>query len=246
MTDRIVSHAAGRLQPWPGPSDLANIWLPPLILVAIAVCAHVGGIDVAIEDAMYDAAARQFPWRTSAAMEVLGHQLMRSLVTVVWVLLAVTALASAWIGRLRPWRRLLAATTLAMALGPTIVVVLKSFTAFPCPWSLTRYGGFAPEATRWFTTPSHAGHCFPAGHAAGGFSMIALAFGLAAAGVRRSAWAMLAFALAFGTVSAAVRTMQGAHFPSHSLWSAAIDWLAAALVIARVRCAAPASARHAG
>jgi membrane-associated PAP2 superfamily phosphatase len=204
-----------------------------LILALLAIHAHVGGLDRAIADAVFDTATRHFPWRDSAAMELFGHRLLRGFVTAVWAVLALTALGSTWIGPLRRWRRLLVATALAMALGPTIVVVLKSFTTFPCPWSLVRYGGSAAEATHWFTTPSGAGQCFPAGHAAGGFSLVALAFGLAGAGRYRSARIMLAIALAFGIVSATVRTLQGAHFLSHSLWSAAIDWWIAAVVVAR-------------
>jgi membrane-associated PAP2 superfamily phosphatase len=232
-TIAIEPPAGGAQAPWQrGAGVAAGIWLPPLILVALALYAHVGGLDRAIADATYDAASGRFPWRESGAMELLGHRLMRSLATGAWVALALATLATVLVRRLHAWRRLLVATTLAMALGPAIVVVLKSFTAFPCPWSLARYGGVAAEASRWFTTPAAAGHCFPAGHAAGGFSLLALAFGLAAAGRRRPASIMLAVALAFGTVAAAVRTLQGAHFLSHSLWSAAIDWWVAAAIIA--------------
>lgn len=213
---------------------MALIALPPLLVaglvVAAAVCLHVSGLDIVIEDRFFDVTIGQFPWRSNRALEAFGHHGIRSIATAIWLLLTVGAILAAVH---RPWRSVgavLAATALAMALGPIIVVVLKSLTTFPCPWSLPRYGGFAAEVTGWFTIPSRAGHCFPAGHSAGGFSFIAIAFGLAAAGFARAGRRVLALALLIGLAATLIRMVQGAHFLSHGLWSAAIDWTGAVLV----------------
>ena len=205
-------------------------WLLPAVLALAALVSRATGLDAAIEDALFDPVRMRFPWRSSIALEVIGHQALRSLATLVWGLLLLAALVSLTSRFARPWRRLLIATTCAMALGPVVVVALKAITTFPCPWSLVRYGGFALEVDQWFTRPALAGRCFPAGHAAGGFSFIALAFGLAAAGHRSAATAALGVTLALGTAASAVRMAQGAHFLSHTLWSAAIDWAAAVIV----------------
>lgn len=204
--------------------------LPPLLTIGVAVMVRVNGTDVAIADFFFDAAAGRFPWRSSLALEMIGHQLPRSLLTVLWVgLVACTVTAHVY----APWRRrrsVLALTSAAMLAGPLVVVALKSATTFPCPWSLVRYGGFAVESAHWFTTSGHAGHCVPAGHAAGGFSLLALAFGLGASGFKRGARLVLAAALLVGIACSAIRILQGAHFLSHTLWSAAIDWLVAGLI----------------
>jgi membrane-associated PAP2 superfamily phosphatase len=202
----------------------------PVILIAIATWLRLSGLDTRISDAYFDGVAHVFPGRSNALLELLGHGLARNFATLIWFCLAGGAIASRYIDDVRPYGSVLWLTAAAMALGPILVVILKDFTAFPCPWSLKRYGGFAAEPTRWFVMPSHAGKCFPAGHSAGGFSFLAFYFAALAMRCKRLASAALVLAVLAGCAFSFVRVVQGAHFVSHALWSAAIDWLMAALV----------------
>ena len=63
-----------------------------------------------------------------------------------------------------------------------------------------------------------------------GFALIALYFLGRALGRPRIARIGLTGAIVVGFALSAVRVAQGAHFISHNLWAAAIDWFAAALV----------------
>lgn len=96
-------------------------------------------------------------------------------------------------------------------------------------WDLQRYAGFAVEIDSIFVSPAKAGQCFPAGHSAGGFSLFALVFGLSAIGRSAAARRALVVALIVGITFSYVRVIQGAHFVSHALWAAGIDWVAAGL-----------------
>ena len=109
-------------------------------------------------------------------------------------------------------------------------MVLKSTTSYPCPWDLQRFGGSALEPTTVFVTPSAAGHCFPSGHSAGGFSFFAFYFAALSLGRQHLAKAALVSALVVGIGFSAVRIVQGAHFLSHAFWAAAVCWVIAALV----------------
>ena len=111
-------------------------------------------------------------------------------------------------------------------------MALMDISAFHCPWDLKSFGGFADYGSGWFVSPVQAGRCFPSGHAAGGFSLVALMFAGIAADHTRLRTIGLVAALCAGTAFSVVRIAQGAHFLSHNLWSAAIDWCAAALVFA--------------
>ena len=206
-----------------------------MTLIAIAVSVRVSGLDYQITDIYFDASAHVFPRRSDEILELLGHSLARDFATLIWFCLLGTAIASPYIDDVRPYGAILWLTAAAMALGPILVVLLKDFTSFPCPWHLKRYGGLASEPTRWLVMPVDAGRCFPAGHSAGGFSFLAFYFAALAVRCKRLASAALAFAVIAGCAFSFVRVVQGAHFVSHALWAAAIDWLIAALVFIPVR-----------
>jgi membrane-associated PAP2 superfamily phosphatase len=127
--------------------------------------------------------------------------------------------------RFRPVRRELVFLVLCMALVPTIISNLKSVTDVYCPSQIVDFGGryvhvppfrHHPEAMR------QAGHCFPAGHASGGYALLALGF-VDRRRARRMAG--IATGLGVGTVMAVYQMAKGAHFLSHSLTTIALAWL---------------------
>ena len=204
--------------------------LVPVALVAVAVVARTSGLDDFLTDHFFDFSSRSFPLRSDRELELVGHTLARTSATIVWICTLAGALTSLAVPELRPYRTVLFLTTLAMALGPVVVVLLKDATTFACPWNLRRYGGLAADPIGWFSAPAAAGRCFPSGHSAGGFSFVAFYFAALYLRRRRLAHWLLALTVALGSAFSIVRLVQGAHFLSHAIWSAAIDWLLAALV----------------
>jgi membrane-associated PAP2 superfamily phosphatase len=93
---------------------------------------------------------------------------------------------------------------------------------------MERYGGKVPYTRLVEGNPAGVinGRCFPAGHAAGGFSFVGIYFALRD---RHSkiARAGLAAGLILGTIYGYAQMARGAHFLSHTVWSAAICWFAA-------------------
>ena len=165
-------------------------------------------------------------------LELLGHRLAKSAVWIVWFVVLGAAIASHRVAAIAPYRRVLWATVAAIALGPLLVSLLKGVTGPRCPWDLVEFGGQSPPSAALFVRPAQAGRCFPSGHASGGYALFALYFAGAALGAARLRWVGLCLGLAAGTAFGAVRIVQGAHFLSHNLWSAAVAWGAAALVFA--------------
>lgn len=201
-------------------------------LVALAVASTVSGLDDAIALAAYDPATATFPARGWALLELVGHRLARSALWVAWFVLLAASLAAGRVAALAPYRRALWATTAAFALGPMVVSLLKSVTGPRCPWDLIEFGGPWPPAIAVFTGTTGAGHCFPSGHASGGYALLSVHFAGSALGDERLRVGGLWLGLLAGSAFGAVRVVQGAHFLSHNLWSAAIDWAVAALVFA--------------
>ena len=198
---------------------------------AAALILRESGWDLRIEDLFYDPAIHAFGLRHSPWIELIGHQLLLALPVGIALLALLAALASAHLDSLRPWRALLWTLFAALSIGPLVIGVLKQFTAAHCPWDLLRYGGYADYVQDWFVqSAAESGRCLPNAHAGAGFSLLALYFAGWASGRPRWRWSGLALGLVAGVVFSLVRTVQGAHFASHSAWSALIDWSVASVV----------------
>ncbi len=136
-----------------------------------------------------------------------------------------------WLHRISMARRLqLAGTTLAAALA---VSTLKGFSGASCPWDMVDFGGVARPSSLGLPHWLHlvegdggSGRCFPAGHASSGFAFVGgyFAFRDSHATIAR-VW--LAAALVAGLVLGLAQQLRGAHFMSHTLWSAWVCWCVA-------------------
>lgn len=212
----------------------------PLLLGLAALYTHDSGLDFRIADRFYDPLLAAFPWRRVVWLETAGHQLVKLLPIAVMLLSLGAAIAAQRVATLRPWRPLLWTLTAALCIGPTIITQLKQVTAPPCPWSLKLYGGYADIATQWFANSrAEAGLCLPSGHAGAGFALLSLYFAGWAAHRPAWRWQGLAIGVAAGLLFGGVRMIQGAHFLSHVLWSALVDWLVAALLFLPLIAAMP-------
>lgn len=168
--------------------------------------------------------AQGFAWRGSHAFTVLTHELPRHASGVLLAALAV--------GVFRPWGFLRGMTrgqrgqlVLSIVGAMLAVSALKRFSATSCPWSLAEFGGAARYVSHWAwgVRDLGSGHCFPAGHASAGFGFVAGWFVLRRA-VPRVAGRWLAASLLVGLALGWAQQLRGAHYMSHTLWTAWICW----------------------
>jgi len=160
-----------------------------------------------------------------------------------WALLALVALAALREGdaarRVERWRWLVV-TVLCLLLVPA----LKTISHTSCPWSLAEFGGVARYVSHWqWGGDDGPGHCFPSGHAVTAFAFLTQYFQWRhtdAARARCWLMAVLGAGLLFGLAQLA----RGAHYPSHTLWSAWLCWACCAAADA-LRAALDAGDRHA-
>lgn len=202
----------------------------PGLFAAAAFLVQRSGLDMALTRRFYDAASRGFPLRGLPSLELLGHKAILGLPIGIAALAVVALAVAAFRPALRPWVLPCALLLTAMATVPLLIAVLKNITALPRPYRLEMFGGELPMPTHWFAvggTP--AGGALPSHHAAAGYSAGLLYFlGWA---MQRPAlrWGGLALGMALGILLSSVRIMQGAHFLSQTLWSAALVCLVGAL-----------------
>ncbi len=114
---------------------------------------------------------------------------------------------------------------LSMLASVAAMSLLKQMSSTSCPWDLHEFGGAARYVShwRWGVSDGGGGHCFPAGHASAGFAYLAGWFWLRRAAPRAAAaWLVGALVLGFGL--GLVQQMRGAHYMSHTLWTAWLCW----------------------
>ncbi len=150
-----------------------------------------------------------------------------------WALVLALCTGVVWpvgpLARLGFARRVQLPATALLASG--VVVALKSLSATSCPWDLADFGGVALHVSHWrgwVAADGGSGHCFPAGHASTGFAFVGGYFALRQQ-LPHLARVWLAAALAVGFALGAVQQLRGAHFMSHTLWTAWLCWMVAGL-----------------
>lgn len=111
-----------------------------------------------------------------------------------------------------------------------VIQLVKHSSLTSCPWSLAEFGGAAHYVSHWRlgVVDGGDGGCFPSGHASAAFSFLSGYFALRGrypVAARRWLWTVVILGLILG----AGQALRGAHYPSHTLWTA---WLCLAATVA--------------
>jgi membrane-associated PAP2 superfamily phosphatase len=113
-----------------------------------------------------------------------------------------------------------------LAVVSVVATQLRAVTGMATPLELKAFGGVHDHLLLFQPKPAgYPSHAFPAGHASGGFALLGLYWVLAE---RR--WRGLALGLGVGCWMGFYQVARGEHFLSHTLATAALAWLLAALL----------------
>ncbi|WP_048440752.1 phosphatase PAP2 family protein [Caenimonas sp. SL110] len=192
--------------------------------LALVVMWDVWGLDLATAELV--GSSHGFPLREHWLFSSVLHNGARRLS---WAVALALCVGVWWpVGILRQLstsrRAQLAVTTLVAA---SAVSLVKSFSMTSCPWDLEAFGGVARYVSHWMAAPDGgSGHCFPAGHASAGFALIGGYFAFADRSPRIARYWLIGALLA-GLVLGLAQQVRGAHFMSHTLWTALICWCVA-------------------
>ena len=201
---------------------LRRLWALTLLLFVLLALWDATGLDLPL--ARWFGSPQGFAWRHQPLFVLLLHELPR--------LAGGALLAALLLGVFRPWGFLRGLAPgerwqllLSIAGGALAISALKRLNHTSCPWDLAEFGGVAQYVSHWLwgVRDAGAGHCFPAGHASTAFAYLAGWFVLRRSAARVAGpwllWAMLA-----GMVLGLAQQMRGAHYMSHTLWTAWICW----------------------
>lgn len=210
--------------------ELRRTWAPVLGLLALTLLVfETTSWDLWFQDWFYDTADESwlFPRRElwSRAVFYTGPKVL--IISGGVVMLTLLSGPARWRNRWRVNRRQLAVVLLTLAIVPTVIGLLKDATGVYCPWDIRRYGGPAPyvrvfEKHPENDRPDYAGRGFPAGHASGGFALVAL---ISLARTRRERWSAFGLAMVMGWLMGGYQIGKGAHYLSHTLVTMELAWL---------------------
>ena len=216
---RTVGRAPNRAGPWR--PDVAVALIGLLALLAWEVI----GLDLALS--RHYGTHGGFPLRDAWVTRALLHDGGRALG---WCVMAFMVGRAIWpsddgTARTQRWYWI-GVTLLCLLLVPTI----KQLTASSCPWDLAEFGGVAAYVPHWRlgVRDGGPGHCFPSGHAVAAFAFLTLYFDWRARNPNRARlW--LALVCVAGALYGWAQLARGAHYVSHTLWSAWLCWVVCAL-----------------
>jgi len=222
---RPADHAAPTLprrQPGRWRVDLAVALLGLLVLLMW----EAGGLDLTVSR-LYGTPTG-FPWRDAWLTRALLHDGGRA---AAWCVAAAMVGAALWPAsddgpaRTQRWYWV-GVSVLCLLIVPTI----KRLTAVSCPWDLAEFGGVAVYVPHWRVGISDGGpgHCFPSGHAVAAFAFLSLYFGWRAQRPHLARFTLLLVCCA-GVLFGWAQLARGAHYVSHTLWSAWLCWMLCAL-----------------
>ena len=193
------------------------------------------GLDAYLIAPYFDVASQSFPLKHQFFLEKIMHLGLKYCMILI-------ALVSLWAGLRGSIHAVAGASVfnqfighhqkpfiwafVGMVVSTSIVSYLKSVSMHGCPNNLTMYGGNLPLFALFEHLPKGitAGHCFPGGHASGGFALMAFYFAFRELKPKFSA-VMLALGLVLGFSMGWAQMMRGEHFLSHNLWTAWLVWL---------------------
>lgn len=218
------------LRPPTGPSWRRDLGVAAIGLVLLLAW-DAAGWDVAI--ARLFGTPQGFPWRDHWLTSGLAHQGGRVLGWALLIALVVN-IWRPWIaGPTRPERvRMVLLTVLCV----TLIPAFKQVSPTSCPWDLVDFGGPAHYLSHWRlgVADGGPGRCFPSGHATAAFGFLSGYVVLRNSRPHLARW-WLAGVLVLGLIYGVAQLMRGAHYPSHTLWSAWACWLVCALGAPRAR-----------
>jgi membrane-associated PAP2 superfamily phosphatase len=206
----------------------ASPW--PAVLCGLLVLLAWDLSDLDMPLAQWVGGPNGFPWQFHPLFSNVLHEAAR---TLGWVVLGSLTVLAIWP---QGFLKQLSARERAGLVGSVwaallVVVAIKGISRTSCPWDLDTFGGAARHVSHWAwgQLDGGPGRCFPAGHASTGFAFVAAHFWLKPTHpllARRWMW----IALGTGALLGIAQQVRGAHFMSHTLWTAWLCWSCGAVL----------------
>jgi len=214
-----------------------NPWQYAVLALALLLLWDASGLDWWVMHAL--GTSQGFALRNNFWLEAVLHRGAQRALSVAfvlcWMWAAWPTAATAW-----PGRSVKLTWMTAVSLNLLLIGLIKANSLTSCPWSMAAFGGQGWYVSHWTWGQSDGGGggCFPGGHVSSVLGFLAWwPFWRQAPSPRwrRAAPWLIGLVAVGALVLGAVQTLRGAHYPSHTFWTAWLSYSASLVWFALAR-----------
>lgn len=205
-----------------------NILITSIIVVFIIVLFELSDFDIFVQNFLYDFESKT--WLVNKSEPIFKFFFYDG-IKVVLIILALSLLFSLIFLRkkrlIQEYKKGLIIVLLSLVFVPLIIGSLKAVTNTPCPCNIEHFNGNYPNIKVFDTYPKDfvqqsKAKCWPAGHASGGFALMALFFLFKKPLNQKKG---LIIGLSIGWMMGIYKMIIGDHFLSHTIITMLSAWL---------------------
>lgn len=198
------------------------------LIGAALVVFELSGVDIWVQNHFYDFITHTwFLDKNQSVLKFLLYDGIKMVLLSVGVLMLIAFVFIKNIRPLQEYKKGLLVVLLAAVFVPASIGSLKALTNMPCPCDLKIYRGTYPSVGVFENYPKEFIQkskikCWPAGHASGGFALMAFYFFFKSRKNRNRA---LFVGLVVGWSMGSYKMLIGDHFVSHTVFTMLFAWL---------------------
>lgn len=197
-----------------------------IFFLLIAFSWDLADLDLKVMSLLGD--SRGFAFKNHPLLALWLHDRGKQLALVVFLAMVT------WVWRpVGPWKQLSkdqrVMALIAVLVSLLSVSLIKRYSLTSCPWELEVFGGVARYIPhwQWGVHDGGGGRCFPGGHASSALGLMPASLPFlvhSQPSLRKTGRRIFLLTSGTGLLFGLVQTLRGAHYPSHTLWTAVICW----------------------
>ncbi len=211
-----------------------HIFFTLVVLISTVLLFALSDVDTVVQNYFFDFATKQWvldrdlePWK------FIFYDGIKKLLILFAVFLLFSLLFFRKKKIVQEYKRGMIIVILSAIFVPLMVGGLKANTNMPCPKHEIHYGGEYIKTKVWEQYPQEFKQkakikCWPAGHASGGFALLALFFLFK---TKRAKIIAIATALTIGWSMGIYKMLVGDHFLSHTIVTMILAWLIILIIV---------------
>lgn len=214
----------------------SEIFFAGIILIFGIALFEYSSIDIWLQNFLYNFESGSWLWdRNEKISKFIFYEGIKTLIVIFVLVILIGAVCFRKSVLIQNNKEGLSIFIISALLIPLLVGTLKAVTNMPCPKNLAYYGGTYPRTTLFKPYPesfhqTNTIRCYPAGHASGGFALLALAFLFK---TKKRKVQVIGVALSLGWAMGGYKMLIGDHFLGHTVVTMLLSWFIT-LVIARI------------